>query len=109
GTRPGDPGRRGTGVDLRAHDGPRRPARRAARPGAHRAPHDRADGGPTRRGPGTGADERTPHRGLMMITIEGYEDHPLVDGTPFLDDGAFWPAYLAATTEVRDHRFLCES
>ena len=44
-----------------------------------------------------------------MITIEGYEDHPLVDGTPFLDDGAFWPAYLAATTEVRDHRFLCES
>jgi hypothetical protein len=31
------------------------------------------------------------------VMIAGYEDLPIVDGAPFLDDPLFWPTYLAAT------------
>jgi hypothetical protein len=34
--------------------------------------------------------------------IAGYENDPLVDGTPFLDDPLFWPTYLASTAAAYD-------
>jgi hypothetical protein len=36
------------------------------------------------------------------VLIAGYEDDPLADGAPFLDDPLFWPTYLVSTVAVYD-------
>lgn len=34
---------------------------------------------------------------IQGVMIAGYEDLPIVDGTPLLSDQLFWPTYLSAT------------
>jgi hypothetical protein len=43
------------------------------------------------------------------VNIAGYEDFPLIDGSPFMEDPLFWPTYLSALVTPTEEALVSDA